>query len=268
MTSQPTVHSSWTVGRPLKQQQRVSLYCFPHSGGLPSEYVRWARELPGVQVYGICPPGRGPRTGEPHFTRLPDLVAALLDETEFEQPFVFFGHSLGALVAFETARALRGRGRELPRRLIVSAHAAADVTRQRAGWHALPDAELVRALNESYDGVPDYVSADPELMAMSLQAIRSDFELLDNYRYHAEEPLAVPVHAFFGEADTVPLASIERWQDHTVGGFRMHQFPGGHFYFRNLSVYDVIGPLMLAVADEAYPDQVAQRYLPTGETAP
>ncbi|WP_161624936.1 thioesterase II family protein [Streptomyces spectabilis] len=248
-----SVRSPWTVGRRLKQPPLVRLYCFPHSGGLPSEYVRWDRELPGVQVYGICPPGRGPRVSEPSLTRLPELVTALLDETEFEPPFVFFGHSLGALVAFETARALRARGRALPQRLIVSAHAAPGTHLGRAPWHALPDDELIRLLNESYDSVPEHVSADPHLMAMSLKAIRSDFALLDAHRPRAEDPLAVPIDAFYGEADTVSLSAIEQWRHHTTRAFRKHRFPGGHFYFRHADIFDVLGPLIQAAAAEDRP---------------
>jgi surfactin synthase thioesterase subunit len=186
--------------------------------------------------------------GEPSLTRLPDLVTALLDETEFEPPFVFFGHSLGALVAFETARALRARGRTLPRRLIVSAHAAPGTRRRRPRWHTLPDDELIRVLNGSYDGLPEYVSADPYLLAMSLQAIRSDFELLDAHRPRTEDPLAVPIDALYGEADTVPVSAIELWRQHTAGAFRMHRFPGGHFYFRHVDIFDVLGPLVQGTA--------------------
>jgi surfactin synthase thioesterase subunit len=190
---------------------------------------------------------------EPSLTRLHDLVTALLDETEFEPPFVFFGHSLGALVAFETARALRARGRALPRRLIVSAHAAPDTHLSRAPWHTLPDDELIRVLNESYDSIPEYVSADPYLMAMSLQAIRSDFELLDAHRPRTEDPLTVPIDALYGEADTLPLSAIEQWRHHTARTFRMHQFPGGHFYFRHVDIFDVLDPLIQGTPAEDCP---------------
>ncbi|GGR05713.1 thioesterase II family protein [Kitasatospora griseola] len=204
----------------------------------------------GDQVYGICPAGRGPRVSEPSLTRLPDLVTALLDETDFEPPFVFFGHSLGALTAFETARALRARGRPLPRRLIVSAHAAPGTQRRRDAWHTLPDEELIRALNDSYDSIPEHVLADPHLMAMSLQAIRADFQLLDGHRHRAEDPLPVPIDAFYGEADTVPLPAVEQWRHHTARAFRTHPFPGGHFHFRHVDIFDVLGTLLHSTAAE------------------
>lgn len=235
-----STRSLWTIGRPLRQPPRMHLYCFPHSGGLPSEYIRWGRELPGVQVYGVCPPGRGPRLGQPPHTRMPDLVASLLDETQFAAPFVLLGHSLGALVAFEVARALRARGRAMPQRLIVSAHAAPHLPRKPTSWDALPDAELMSIINENYDGIPGHVAADPELMALSLPAIRADFALLDNYHYRYEEPLAVPIDAFLGDADIIPLHHIAQWRTQTIDQFHEHRFAGGHFYFREVEIYGVL----------------------------
>jgi surfactin synthase thioesterase subunit len=195
-------------------------------------------------VYGVCPPGRGPRIGQPSFTRLPDLVASLLNETRFVSPFVLFGHSLGALVAFETARALRAGGDAMPQRLVVSAHAAPHLPRKPTRWHALSDIELMSVLNDDYDGIPDHVAADPDLMALSLPALRADLTLLDDYRYQDEEALAVPIDAFLGEADTVPSGRITQWKMQTMARFREYRFAGGHFYFRDADIFGVLRDLL------------------------
>jgi len=80
---------------------------FPHSGGSVLEYLKWSPLLPDTALYGVQPPGRGARLREPALTRMPDLVGAILDAVKFESPYLFFGHSLGALVAYEVAAALR-----------------------------------------------------------------------------------------------------------------------------------------------------------------
>ncbi|MFF5408465.1 thioesterase II family protein [Streptomyces misionensis] len=141
----------------------------------------------------------------------------------------------------------------LPRRLIVSAHAEPSTQRRWDPWHTLPDDKLIRVLGESYDSIPEHVSADPHLLAMSLKAIRADPELLDGHRHRVEDPLPLPVGALYGEADTVPLPAFEQWRHHTACAFRTHPFPGGHFYFRHVDVFDVLGPLLHGTAAEDCP---------------
>lgn len=227
-----TERNPWIVGKNIPGQPDIRLYCFPHSGGLPSEYVRWGRELPGVQVYGICPPGKGGRIAESPRAEMSDLVTALLDSTEFNPPFVFFGHSLGALIAFEVARKLRALGRNTPDRLILSAYPAADLTRTAAKLHTLPDDELVKSIGERYGGIPPQVLAAPELVALLLPAFRADFTILENYRYAKSEPLPMPLEVFGGDQDAVTFEELEQWRCHTTAHCRIHSFSGGHFYFR------------------------------------
>ena len=100
------------------------MICFPHSGGSAGEYVRWGDLLPEVEVLAAQWPGRGSRMAEPNVDRMEDLVAAFVDAVELAPPFVLFGHSMGALVAYEVARALRARAWLGPSLLVASAHRA------------------------------------------------------------------------------------------------------------------------------------------------
>ncbi|MFD9736299.1 thioesterase II family protein [Umezawaea sp. NPDC059074] len=236
--------ASWTVGKRIKDRPRVNLYCFPHSGGLAGEYVRWGGHLPGVQVRGMSLPGRGPRLAEPALTDLGPLVGSLVDDTEFEPPFVLFGHSLGALLAFETARELRERGRPQPERLIVSAHSAPSVPRGRSDWHTLPDGELLEVLTDSYDGIPSEIAADSDVIALVLPALRADLALLEGYDYRPGEPLGMPVDAFVADGDVVTVGQVEPWGDLTTGEFTIHHFPGRHFYFREFPIHSALEALL------------------------
>ncbi|MFI0165767.1 thioesterase II family protein [Streptomyces sp. NPDC017095] len=226
--------NAWTIGKPLADRPVVTLYCFPHSGALVSEFVRWGGRLPGVQVYGICPPGRGPRSREREPDTVAEFVRDLVDETEFAEPAVFFGHSLGALTAYETIRELRARGKPLPRRLIASAHAAPQLGRTATGLSGLSDPRLMAEIEARYGALPPHVTANPELTALVVQAFRADLRLLDSYRHQPGDPLPVPIEVFGGEQDTsVPPGTLLAWRHRTAGDFTARWFTGDHFYFRH-----------------------------------
>ncbi|MGW0331567.1 thioesterase II family protein [Streptomyces sp. NPDC003011] len=223
----------WVVRRHRRPEAAVSLYCFPHAGGSPGEYVRWSDDLPGVQVWGVHLPGRTTRLAEPPFTRIEPLVDALVAQVSFDGPFVFLGHSLGALVAFETARELRRRGRAQPERLIVSSCPAPPLRPVRSPLSTLPDDELCAEVERSWGESLDHVSDDPLLRAHTLACYRADFALLENYRHIPGRPLDIPV--------TVLAGGREPWTDR-AGDWAAHTdvpleeprlLPGGHFYFRD-----------------------------------
>ncbi|MER8014049.1 thioesterase II family protein [Streptomyces griseoluteus] len=243
-TVPPARRNPWLNGRPPTTPPERHLYCFPHSGGLPAEYIRWGQYLSGTQVYGVCLPGRGGRIAEPPLTDLDTVVHALLAETRFVAPYDLFGHSLGALVAYQTTRELAARGLPLPERLIVSAFPAPHLPRHGARLSGLPDAELIAVLNERYGGIPPQVAADPELLAVLLPAFRADFALLENHRHRESGPLPVPLVVLGGAADGITADQLDAWDRHSTAPVRRHTFQGGHFYFRDdmASVAAVLTP--------------------------
>src|SRR5262249_51968318 len=145
-------------------------------------------------------------------------------------PFAIFGHSIGGLVAFEFARALRRKGHALPSRLFVSAVAAPHAYARPIRARKLDDGELTGRLLE-LGGTPSEILSDPELAELFLPVIRDDLELLETYDYAAEAPLACPIHVFGGIDD--PLTTPEvlaAWRDQTSASFSFRQLPGGHFF--------------------------------------
>src|SRR3546814_4585026 len=114
-------------------------------------------------------------------TLLDRLVAAI--EPQLDRPFVFFGHSMGALVAFETARELRRRGLPAPIRLFVSGRRAPTVTDGEAPLHGLPDPALVSELDRRFGGLPTAIKAEPDLLAMFVPIIRADLTLLERHAF-------------------------------------------------------------------------------------
>lgn len=222
----------WLLCRVPRPMAPIRLYCFPHSGGSPGEYLRWADDLPGVEVHGVQLPGRGSRFAEKPFTDMGRLVSALAAELPIRAPYAFFGHSLGGLIAYELARELHRRGGG-PDRLIVSAYQAPHLPRQQRKLHALPDAELLEVALAGYPDLPAELRDDADFVQDLLTAYRADLTIVEAYRPGPRPPLPIPITVLAGSDDDGggcgPLAA---WSAHTTARFELHLLPGGHFYLR------------------------------------
>lgn len=228
--------SEWFARIRPRPEAAVRLFCFPHAGGAASSYFHWPAALDGVDVMAVQPPGREGRLAEPPVadmaTLLDRLVAAV--EPYLDRRFLFFGHSMGALVAFELARALACRGLPQPERLYVSGRRSPTVPNAETPLHTLPDQDLVAELNRRFGGLPPAILAEPELMALFLPVIRADLAVLERHDFRADPPLGLPVTALGGEADArAGEADLAAWRELTTAGFALRRFPGGHFYLHD-----------------------------------
>lgn len=227
--------SSWfSVLSKGKTAAALRLYCFPYAGAGHTVFQHWRALLADeIELALIKLPGRGARFSEPHAESLDELAQALAqsiaETTDGPEHFSFFGHSMGALLAFETARALQKRGLS-PRALLVSARTAPVAHGWRERLSDLPDAaflEVIRSMN----GLPQEVLDNPEWLALFLPIIRADFALCENYRYRSGLPLACPIQVVAGRDDaSVPLALLDGWAGETLAGCQSRLFAGGHFY--------------------------------------
>jgi surfactin synthase thioesterase subunit len=226
--------SSWLLRSRPKDGARLRLFCFPYAGGAAVAYRGWSDRLPGgVEVCPVQLPGRGNRFREPAFERIDALVRAAADglAPHLDRPFAFFGHSMGALVAFELARELRRRGQALPFGLLVSAHEAPHRPAPLPPITHLGDAEFVDEVRRRYGGIPDEVLAEPELLEIMLPVLRSDITALEGHRHSPEPPLGCPLSCFAGVSDPhLGLEDLEGWREHTGAAFRLRRLPGGHFF--------------------------------------
>ncbi|MCF3123106.1 thioesterase [Streptomyces arenae] len=224
------VDSRWLACRDLKPDAVADLYCFAHAGGSAGEFLRWSDRLPGVRVLGLQMPGRAPRQDEPPFTRMTQLVRALVTEVEFGPgPFAFFGHSLGGLVAHEVARTLRNAGRPLPERLFVSSILPPPVSAARP-VHGLPPDALLAEIERRWGALPPVVHEDEDLRALVLGYFRADMEIAETHDFVAGPPLDLPVTTFIGDEEA---GDLRGWATHTRGPFTHHTLRGGHFHFRD-----------------------------------
>jgi len=214
----------------------LRLFCFHYAGGSAQVFHGWPGHLPpSVEMGAIQLPGRGHRLGEPQVGRLLSLSRIVAQELlpYMDKPFVFFGHSMGALLCFETARILRLENRRQPIHLFVSATEAPHRRSKEELLFSLPKSALVKKLRE-FNGTPLEVLQNDELLDLMLPTIRADFELCETYEYHPKSPLECPMTIYGGlEDQAVEAERLAAWSEMTVGASEVRMFPGGHFYINS-----------------------------------
>ncbi|AHH99513.1 thioesterase II family protein [Kutzneria albida] len=221
------------VRRARRSQWRHRLICFPYAGAGAAGFADWPQWLPAdVELIAVQLPGREDRIREKPLTTMSALVrtVALALRPYLQGQFAFFGHSVGAVMAYELARALRDKRGVQPAHLLLSGHVAPDHPVSLKRLHDLPEPEFREALRE-LGGTAGSVVDDENLMGLLLPALRADFTLGETYRYAPGEPLSAPITVFGGDRDErAPLDGLAAWRRHTTGPFAEHVFAGGHFY--------------------------------------
>jgi surfactin synthase thioesterase subunit len=184
-----------------------------------------------IGLRAVQPPGREARFREPAIRDARSFARAILPSVAAlaDQPVILFGHSVGAIAAFELAREMRREGLPAPARLLVSGRQAPHVAAQDSPIWDLP-AEALLDVVRDLGGTPAAVLDDPELVAMFLPALRADLEMNECYQYVRDAPLDTPITAFAAASDErASPADVAGWAQHTACGFTLVPVEGGHF---------------------------------------
>lgn len=228
--------SSWLVRARSRSGARLRLFCVPHAGVGPSAYRRWSDSLPAeIEVALVHLPGRESRLREAPYTHIEPLVdaAATALGPYLDIPYAMFGHSMGALVAFELARRFEEDGQGAPRHLFVSGRRAPQMPPRRPPIARLPDDQFVREIRTRYNGIPDEVLRHSDLLALLLPGLRADLTLVEDYVHRSGPPLPCPIVAMGGLADAEATeAELVGWRQQTTAALSVRMFPGGHFYLQ------------------------------------
>ncbi|NUS17299.1 MAG: thioesterase [Streptomyces sp.] len=209
----------------------VRLVCFPHAGGAASFFFPLSQALRDqVEVLCVQYPGRHERRREPlidDIGRLADGIAEALDPCRGEQ-LAFFGHSMGAVIAYEVGRRFLGREPGAPLRLFASGRRAPSV--YRADMRGEGDEALLADVRE-LDGTDSELLEDEELLRLALPVLRNDYRAVAAYRCPPGPVLSCPVTVLTGDSDPkVTEEEAMAWKDHTAGDFEVLTYRGGHFY--------------------------------------
>ncbi len=229
------VSTAWLqVSRP-NEKASLRLFCFPFAGGTAQAYRGWSEHLPeNIEVCAVQLPGREMRQREAPFSRAQDVVDAILPVLmpRMDRPFALFGHSMGAIIAFELARRLRQESQREPDCLIVSGRVAPHRPLTRAPINHVPREAFIEGLRH-LNGTPAEVLDDSDLMNLIEPMLRADLAIHEEYRYQETPRLTCDILAFCGLCD--PEAgrdAVNAWREVTDGSFDMRMVPGDHFFIR------------------------------------
>ncbi|RDG39992.1 thioesterase II family protein [Streptomyces corynorhini] len=227
-----TEESLWARCFHPAPDRTAQLFCFPHAGGSASFYFPVSAQLSSVaEVFSVQYPGRQDRrkeTSPDDIGTMADQVYAALRGRLGTRPTVFFGHSMGATLAFEVARRFEADGGG-PAHLFASGRRAPSRTRDEA-VHLRSDDGIVDEL-KALSGTDTALLGDEEILRMILPAVRTDYRAIETYRCEPDVTVRAPITVLTGDSDPkTSLDEAEAWRGHTTGAFDLKVFPGGHFY--------------------------------------
>jgi medium-chain acyl-[acyl-carrier-protein] hydrolase len=228
--------SAWFQSNIDCEKADLKIFCFPYAGGTAAIYRDWANLLPStVQVIPVELPGRGARLKEPRFVRLPALINSLVGPILplLDTPFTFFGHSMGAVIAYELSRRLRREHNCGPQALFVSGRRSPQILNVDPVTYNLPKDEFIETLGK-LDGIPNEVLEQVELMELMAPLLRADLQMDQTYKYVPDIPLQCPITVYGGLQDRhVTRSVLLPWRELTTSSFALHMLPGGHFFLKS-----------------------------------
>lgn len=217
-----------------RQAPQRRLFCMPYAGGGVAPYRLWFRTLPAdIEVLALQLPGREARLRESPLTsiaRMVDVVRPAV-EAASDLPYAIFGHSMGALIAFELAAALERRDVRPPSHLFVSARRSPEELDTRTPIHGLPEGEFLDEMQARYGAVPDAIRSERELLDLLLPVVRADICAVETYSMSPETRVRCPVDVYGGVDDVHPSpAQLPRWERVAERPVRVRLFEGDHFF--------------------------------------
>lgn len=229
--------SSWIIAD-LTSVAECRLFCLPYAGTGASLYRGWDRLVPeNIQVCPVQLPGREERLGEHCFSSMETLVPKLLEELVpyLDRPYILFGHSMGAKIAFELCRAIISNNYYIPELLVVSACRAPHIPEPKPIYN-LPVDDFLEGLKR-YSTDITLLKENHELLELILPFIRSDFLLDESYTFSNKEILNIPIQAFYGINDPeATFREVCEWGDYT-NNFYLDAVHGSHLYIKNEKEY-------------------------------
>jgi medium-chain acyl-[acyl-carrier-protein] hydrolase len=239
--------TSWFPQSLKRDNLSSRLFCLPHAGAGAAVFRKWQDQVdPSIEIVPVQLPGRESRHAEKLEESISSLAGMLVEpviEKADDQPYAIFGHSMGALLAYELSQELAAKGRP-PSLLVVSGQAAPHAYHVRWPVRNLSNQELIEYLGE-LDGIEAELLANPALLEFYLPVVRADFAACETYRYVQRPPLTAHLIVLGGAADPVaPPAELGRWSELTSDETVIRIFQGGHFF-----VFEHLATVLSMISD-------------------
>lgn len=213
----------------------TKLLCLPYAGGSASMYLEWEKFLsPSIEVVPLELAGRGRRINQSLYTSVEEAIDDILKMAEEhikEGSYAIFGHSMGAMLAYELAMKIREKGWNEPVHLFFSGRGAPDVTpNDKKDYHLLEDEEFKLKLKDM-GGTPPEFFKYPELVELFIPLLRNDFKIASTYfTERTPMPFSCNFSIFIGKEEDISAKSAEGWKKHTLGICSVYYLNGGHFF--------------------------------------
>ncbi len=250
--------NGWIAYHKPKPNASTRLFCFHPWGASASMYQQWSDTLPPeIEVLPIQLPGRQRRLQEKPFTDFASLIEVLADflSPYLDKPFAFFGHSMGALIAFELAYVLEQQYNLKPRQLFLSGVVPPSDNTLLEKIASLSEAERLNYLLEISE-IPESITEDSSLFNELMNIFKADFQLLQSYRYVEKKPLGCPISSFSGVDDyTVSDRQLSLWSEYTTSNLKIDRIPGKHMF---MFLKDSQKLLLELISQELLPQLIAQ----------
>ena len=229
----------------MKVEKNINLFTFPHAGGASVVYFKWRKLLNNnIQMHQFEYSGHGSRIKEPLFASIEEIVNeayATYNNYVLEQPFSFFGHSMGAIVAIELALLIYKNHNIIPEHLFIS---GLNPPHKKINeiFSKMTDEELIACLIK-YGGMPSEILQNPEFLNFYLPIIRNDMEIIERYIFPIEDLLFIyPITILYGQNDILSSKYNTEWQQYATNECDIIEFQGDHFFIdrNNLKITNII----------------------------
>ncbi|MBF0518955.1 MAG: thioesterase [Nitrospirae bacterium] len=223
-----------------------TLFCLPFAGGSSYSYRDVQAHIGDfIEISPLELQGRGRKYGTPLQTNIYDMADGLFIQMKdkINGRYAFWGHSMGGWLAYLLVKKLTQENKPLPEHLFISGCEAPSIENRRRDRHKLPKDDFISLLRK-YDGCPDEVLQNDELMELFEPIIRADFKAVETYDYEPSAPINLPMTVMRGLNEEISYRDVLRWQDETVHKIKLLQFPGSHFF-----IYDHLPEIGRIITD-------------------
>ncbi|WP_052586756.1 thioesterase II family protein [Bacillus velezensis] len=233
----------------VSEINKIKVFPIPYAGASVNAYYEWKKLLPDRYELCICElAGRGTRFTESCYQSVgeasEDIAKRISEQLEYDDEYVIFGHSMGALLTYEIYYKLKQMGTKEPRHLFFSGRDAPHIFEKREDIENMTNETFLTKV-EQYGGIPEEFYTK-EIMDMFLPILRADFIILDNYKFQLKaEKISCRVSVFYADSDfSTHINEMHKWSEVVEGNVKFHKFKGEHF-FLNRYPNDIVNTIVI-----------------------